>query len=99
MKTKSLICAGLALATSSAFAGVSVIGYSVMSNGDDHLYQINFSTGLATDLGLVNFGDAEAMTMGPGGTIYAAGGTVHELVGHHGAARVADWLYGHSFRT
>src|SRR5688500_10110477 len=79
MRNKTLICAGLALATSSAFAGISVIGYSVQSNGDDHLYEINFGTGVATDLGLVGFDDAEGMTMGPGGTIYAAGGTVQAL--------------------
>lgn len=79
MRNKTLICAGLALATSSAFAGISVIGYSVQSNGDDHLYEINFGTGIATDLGLVGFEDAEGMTMGPGGTLYAAGGTVQDL--------------------
>ena len=79
MKNKTFICAGLTLAASAAFAGSSVIGYSVMSNGDDHLYQINFTLGTATDLGLVNFDDAEGMAMTAGGTIYAGGGTVQDL--------------------
>src|SRR5687767_11827243 len=79
MRNKTILCAGLALASTAAYAGTSIIGYSVMSNGDDHLYEINFTAGLATDLGLVGFEDAEGMAMGPGGTLYAAGGTVQDL--------------------
>jgi hypothetical protein len=67
------------LAATAAFAGQSIIGYSIQSNGNDHLYEINFSTGIATDLGLVNFGDGEGMAMGGDGTIYAVGGTTPEL--------------------
>jgi hypothetical protein len=79
MRTKLTIAVLAIVAASNAFAGASVIGYSVMSNGDDHLYEINFTTGMATDLGLVNFEDAEGMAMSVGGTIYAGGGTVQEL--------------------
>lgn len=55
------------------------IGYTVMSNGNDHLYQIDFSTGVATDLGLLNFGDAEGVAFGPGGQLYGIGGSVSEF--------------------
>ena len=79
MRNKLIIAALAIVAAGNAFAGASVIGYSVMSNGDDHLYEINFTTGSATDLGLVNFDDAEGMAMGADGTIYAAGGTVQDL--------------------
>ena len=79
MNNRTIICAGLALAASAAYAGSSVIGYSVMSNGDDHLYEVNFTTGIATDLGLVGFEDAEAMAMATNGDLYAAGGSVQDL--------------------
>ena len=76
---KTLIGAGTLLSASAAMAGQSIIGYSIASNGDDHLYEINFSTGIATDLGLVGLDDGEGMAMGANGTIYAVGGTVFEL--------------------
>lgn len=52
--------------------------YSVQSNGDDHLYSIDAATGVATDLGLVDFGDAEGLAF-VGSTLYAIGGTVDEF--------------------
>lgn len=62
-----------------AFAAASYaeFGYSVDSNGTDHLYQIDLTTGVATDLGLVNFADAEGLAYG-GGTLYGVGGSVQE---------------------
>jgi len=79
MKNKTLTVIGLTLAATCAFAGVDIIGYSIQSNGNQHLYRINFTSGIATDLGLVNFADGEGVAMNGAGTIYAVGGTVNEL--------------------
>ncbi|MAG55901.1 MAG: hypothetical protein CMJ83_06390 [Planctomycetes bacterium] len=54
------------------------IAYSVQSNGNDNLYQIDLTTGMATSLGLVGLNDAEGMAS-IGSTIYAIGGTIDEL--------------------
>jgi hypothetical protein len=53
-------------------------GYSVQSNGDDHLYRIDLSTGATTDLGLVGLNDAEGLGF-INMTLYAIGGTVNEF--------------------
>jgi hypothetical protein len=67
-----LACAATALAQ-------GPVGYSVQSNGNDHLYRIDLLTGQATDLGLVGLNDAEGVSFGPGGNLYAIGGTVMEF--------------------
>ena len=60
------------------------IGWSVMSDGDDHLYEIDLLTGHAADLGLVGatgptgFGDAEGLAV-VGSELYAIGGTAGQL--------------------
>ena len=59
-------------------AGASPVLYSVQSNGDDHLYSIDAATGVATDLGRLAFDDAEGLAFA-GSTLYAVGGTTHEL--------------------
>jgi len=79
MKNKTLIVAGLTVAASAAYAGLPIIGYSIQSNGNDHLYEINFSSGIATDLGLVNMDDGEGVAMDAASTLYAVGGTRNEL--------------------
>jgi len=48
------------------------IGFSVRSEGDDHLYRIDLLTGVATDLGLVGVGDAEGLAF-VGSKLYAIG--------------------------
>lgn len=65
------LCATLAVA--------QPFGWSIQSNGNDHLYRIDLSTGAATDMGLVNFGDAEGMSFGPGGQLFAIGGSTAEF--------------------
>lgn len=72
---------GIALTTVCVLtAGVSgQIGYSIQSNGNDHLYEIDLTTGIATDMGQINFGDSEGMTFGPGGFLYGIGGSVDEF--------------------
>ncbi len=62
-----------------ASAASAQVAYSVRSNADDHVYEINLATGIATDLGLISFGDAEGLAFGPGGQLYAIGGTVNEF--------------------
>lgn len=61
-----------------AVAGASPTLYSVQSNGNDHLYRIDAATGVATDLGLLTFADAEGLAF-IGNTLYAIGGTIGEL--------------------
>ena len=46
-----------------------IIAYSVKSDGDDQLYQINLSTGTATAIGATGFGDIEGLTFDHTGTI------------------------------
>jgi len=53
--------------------------YTIQSNGNDHLYRIDLASGEATDLGLMNFGDAEGMSFGPDGDLFAIGGTTAEF--------------------
>jgi hypothetical protein len=69
----------MTLAATGAFAGIPIIGYTIQSNGNQHLYEINFSSGIATDLGMVDFSDGEGLCTGLSGEIYAIGGTVNEL--------------------
>jgi hypothetical protein len=52
--------------------------YSVSSNGNDHLYRIDAMTGVATDLGLIAFGDAEGLAFA-NSSLYAIGGSVPEF--------------------
>jgi outer membrane protein assembly factor BamB len=53
-------------------------GYSVRSNVDDHLYAIDLATGVAVDLGLIDFDDAEGLAFA-GTQLYAIGGTEGEF--------------------
>lgn len=76
---KHLILGALAACAAQAVAGSSVIGYTVRSNGDDHMYEVNFTTGIATDLGRCLFTDAEGIAMDAGGSSWAIGGSVEEF--------------------
>lgn len=71
------VLAALFAAVHMATAGP--IGYSVRSNVDDHLYQIDLATGAATDLGELDFGDAEGISFGTDGELYAIGGFDEEF--------------------
>jgi hypothetical protein len=53
-------------------------GFSIQSNGNQHLYSIDLATGAATDVGLVGFADGEGLG-GVGNTVYAIGGAVNQL--------------------
>lgn len=68
----------IALSGVATAAGASPVLYSVQSNGDDHLYSIDAATGVATDLGRLAFDDAEGLAFA-GSTLYAIGGSTHEL--------------------
>jgi hypothetical protein len=46
-------------------ATADVIGYSVRSDGDDVLYRVNLTTGEATAIGPVGFGDVEGLDFHP----------------------------------
>lgn len=76
-----LILFGLLLGFVLAPCNVSAhvpIGYSVRSDVDDHLYSIDLTTGVATDLGLVGLTDAQGLEF-VGSTLYGIGGTVEEF--------------------
>ena len=42
------------------------IGFSVQSDGDDHLYRIDLATGVATDVGPTGLDDIEGLALQPG---------------------------------
>lgn len=67
------------LAISQSSTAFAQNGYSVRSNADDHLYRINMQTGVATDLGLIGFGDAEGLAFDNLGRLFAIGGTESQL--------------------
>ena len=73
---KLVISAAVLTLSSAAFAQ---FGYSVQSNGDDHLYRIDLSNGVATDMGMINFGDAEGLSFDNAGNLFAIGGSVDEF--------------------
>lgn len=80
MRVKSglMIVVGALIMASPTMVLGGVIGYSVQSNGNDHLYSIDLKTGAATDLGALNFGDAEGLAFA-GSNLYAIGGTEEEF--------------------
>lgn len=79
MKRATLILAALTfLFTGAGPLTAAPIGYSVQSNGNGHLYRIDLATGVATDLGLVGFSDAEGLAFA-NNNLYAIGGTVAEF--------------------
>ncbi|MBE0660418.1 MAG: PEP-CTERM sorting domain-containing protein [Bryobacteraceae bacterium] len=75
MKKLFALLAGAFLATTLSAAP---IGYSVNSNDSDRLYRIDLTTGVATDLGALTFGDAEGLEI-VNGTIYGIGGSTNEF--------------------
>lgn len=75
MKTIRAIVIAMGMAMTAA---AGPIAYSISSNGNDHLYQIDLATGVAIDLGAVNFGDAEGLEYA-NGTLYGIGGSTNQL--------------------
>ncbi len=59
-------------------AAVAQTGFTVTSDGNQHLYRVDLQTGVATDLGLLNFADSEGLSF-VGTTLYAVGGSTTEL--------------------
>jgi hypothetical protein len=74
----NLFVAAVLAAIGASTLSAAPFGYSVQSNGDDHLYLIDLATGVAVDLGALGFGDAEGLAS-DGVTLWAIGGTVEEL--------------------
>lgn len=79
MASRAVVFLCVVVIAPKVLAQPGVFGMSVQSNGDDHLYKINLNTGATTDLGLVGFADAEGVSFGPGGGLYAIGGSVEEF--------------------
>lgn len=75
---KLLTLATIALIGGPLAASAAPVLYSVQSNGNDRLYSIDAATGVATDLGLVSFNDAEGLAFA-GNTLYGIGGAVNEF--------------------
>jgi hypothetical protein len=73
----SRLVALLALIGFSVLASAATL-FSVRSNENNHLYSIDAATGIATDLGLIAFDDAEGLSFA-GTTLYAIGGSVDEF--------------------
>jgi hypothetical protein len=75
MKSLRVIAIAIGMAMTAA---AGPIAYSISSNGNDHLYQIDLATGVAIDLGAMSFGDAEGLEFA-NGTLYGIGGSTNEL--------------------
>jgi hypothetical protein len=75
---KATSCSAIVLILSVAPVLAAPTGYSVRSNVDDHLYAIDLATGVAVDLGLIDFEDAEGLAFA-GAQLYAIGGTEGEF--------------------
>ncbi len=73
------LLAALAALTFAASAHAGPVGYSVRSNVDNRMLQIDLATGIAVDLGIISFSDAEGISFGPDDNLYAIGGTTNEL--------------------
>lgn len=79
MTTRLTVFVAVVLAAMGASTlSAAPFGYSVQSNGDDHLYRIDLATGEAVDLGALGFDDAEGLAS-DGVTLWAIGGTEEEL--------------------
>ena len=62
-------------------AAAATIGYSVRSDGDDQLYRIDLTTGLATSIGLVGFPSVEALSFHPDtGVLYGVDDDLDQLL-------------------
>lgn len=74
------LAAATLLVPGGAPASAQTFGYSISNSGPlaNHLFQIELTTGVSADLGLVNFWDAEGMAA-TGSTLLAIGGSESEL--------------------
>jgi hypothetical protein len=71
MRIAETIAAALLLASLTGPAGAEIVGYSVQSDGNDWLYEIDLNTGAATPVGPVRFLDVEGLCFQPGtGTLF-----------------------------
>jgi hypothetical protein len=71
MRIGRTIAAVALLVSLAVSAGADIIGYSVQSDGNDWLYEINLNTGAATPVGPVGFLDVEGLCFQPGtGTLF-----------------------------
>ncbi|MGI8924694.1 MAG: hypothetical protein ACR2HJ_11785 [Fimbriimonadales bacterium] len=75
---RTLVVACISALAASALTG-DVIGYSINTNANDHLWEINLNTGVATDLGKVAFSDGEGLTFDDSGNLYTIGGGTDEF--------------------
>ncbi len=67
---------GIAFATNGG-----AIGYAVQSDGDDQLYSIDLTTGVATPIGPVGFSDVEGLTFHPySGVLYGVDDDTDQLI-------------------
>lgn len=81
MKKLIIICLVVTvMAVLPRIASAGPTGYAVRSDVDDHLYSIDLSTGVATDIGPVGYADLEGLSFQPGtGVLFGvdnAGGEV-----------------------
>ncbi|MGH2358118.1 MAG: PEP-CTERM sorting domain-containing protein [Candidatus Limnocylindria bacterium] len=86
MKRALGLACGSALATLFCFwatapASAAPFAFSVRSDVDDILYQINLATGVSTPIGSgVGFGDVEALTFSSSGTLFGIDDTTDQLI-------------------
>jgi hypothetical protein len=73
------IAVSVLLCASPSYVWAAPTGYSVQSEGNNHLYRIDLATGVATDLGQIGLGDADGLAFDASGNLYAIGGTIEEF--------------------
>jgi Ca2+-binding RTX toxin-like protein len=70
----------IGLPATSALADHTNVAYSVQSDGDDQLYSIDLTTGVATAIGPTGFGDIEGLSFNANGVLYGVDDATDQLV-------------------
>jgi hypothetical protein len=70
----------LAAGPAGSLAPTGQRAYSVRSDVDDTLYEVDLETGLATSVGVTGFSDVEGLTFGPDGVLYGVDDVTDVLV-------------------
>lgn len=79
MRRRTSVCCVVALGLCAAGAQAQT-AYIIDSDGTNHLWSLNLATGVATDIGLLNFSQIEGLATSPGGVIYGVDDSTETLV-------------------
>jgi hypothetical protein len=77
--TRTLAVAALVIALAAPDAGAQT-AYFIDSDGTNHLWSLDLTTGVATDIGAVNYAQIEGLATAPNGVIYGVDDDSYTLV-------------------